>query len=476
MRYFLVCLLLIFSTVLVAQNILQINGINEAEFVYRTRADSLNTYFQDKFGFNLLYKDFRFGMKFISHLPKYSNQQNELIGELNPNQLNTEWKELYAGIEKEDFFLQVGTTEESFGKGILFRSYEDKEFDEDHRLNAALFRYDGNLKTKAFYGAINSLSNRSKYDLAFGLDAQYPVVKGLNLGASALGYRNLGVLNHYNFRDVFGGRLMYNSLDFSLHSEYGYSKEYHLIGGGFREGHAIFVDGEYQLSDLLLGAAFKHYLGFDYRLNDIPVANYHNETLSDSSPSGADEIGWQVRASYPLFDRLYLSADYAEAFDSKDTKNMNDLYLEAELELGAGSLIFGYSHIEKLHKGDSWQKEFYPSLAADTPLANFKLEFKTIEKKQGEEEIKRHYEPALQTDFGYGDLSVSLGLSSSWQGFDKVIGSRYSPNIELKYPVFKHTDLILFGGKEAGGKVCRNGVCRYVAPFEGFKAELISRF
>jgi hypothetical protein len=54
--------------------------------------------------------------------------------------------------------------------------------------------------------------------------------------------------------------------------------------------------------------------------------------------------------------------------------------------------------------------------------------------------------------------------------------SNYWPAIELKYPIFNHSDLILFGGKEAGGKVCRNGVCRYVAPFEGLKVELNTRF
>jgi hypothetical protein len=50
------------------------------------------------------------------------------------------------------------------------------------------------------------------------------------------------------------------------------------------------------------------------------------------------------------------------------------------------------------------------------------------------------------------------------------------PSVQLKYPLFPETDILLFVGKEAGGKVCRNGICRYVAPFSGLKFEINTRF
>ncbi|MCD8479340.1 MAG: hypothetical protein LRZ88_03300 [Candidatus Cloacimonetes bacterium] len=73
-------------------------------------------------------------------------------------------------------------------------------------------------------------------------------------------------------------------------------------------------------------------------------------------------------------------------------------------------------------------------------------------------------------------LGVSLGLSSHWDDFSSISQSRYMPNIEAKYPLFSHSEILIFAGKEAGGKVCRNGVCRFVAPFEGVKAEFTTRF
>ncbi|MCB5279262.1 MAG: DUF6029 family protein [Candidatus Cloacimonetes bacterium] len=178
MKWKLVIILVFMALSLMGRNTLQINGLNEAEFVYRTAADSLNAYFSNEFGFNLAYQDFSFGMKFISDLPKYSNEQTELMDEIAPERLSVEWDELYAGFKRDEFSLHVGTTEESFGNGIVFRSYKDIEFDEDHRLQSVLMGYDGKLKLKGIYGAIANEDNTSRYDLAYGADAEYRLSLG----------------------------------------------------------------------------------------------------------------------------------------------------------------------------------------------------------------------------------------------------------------------------------------------------------
>ncbi|MDD4224647.1 MAG: hypothetical protein PHD87_08700, partial [Candidatus Cloacimonetes bacterium] len=108
-------------------------------------------------------------------------------------------------------------------------------------------------------------------------------------------------------------------------------------------------------------------------------------------------------------------------------------------------------------------------------------EFKTVEKLvadtvQNEYVEVRHYEPRLQADLSLGKLSLSVGVQSWWNDLSSILSSNYWPGIELKYPVLADTDLVLFAGREAGGKVCRNGVCRYVAPFSGLRLELATRF
>jgi hypothetical protein len=476
MKWKLSILFALICVFLFGQNELQINGLNEAQFVYRTAEDSLSAYFSNSFGFHLGYRDFRFGMKFNSELPKYTNQESELLTDLDPNRLSVAWEELYAGYQKDAFNLHVGTTEETFGQGITFRSFEDIEFDEDHRLESFFVSYDDKLKLKAFYGAIESQSYAERYDLAYGADLQYPLWQGLRLGASALGYRELGAFSHYRFRDVFSSRALFSYGNLDSYAEYAIR----LPGSKAVSGSAIYANADYMLGDLILGGAYKRYQDFFYRLQDLPLANHHSETLSDAQASGLDEEGWQARAMYNLSPELYLSVDYAEAWDQDQAKRMNDLYLAVDMMRGMDQYQLSYSHTEKLDEDTgTWQKETYPAFAAGFQLSKFPMqlsgEFKTVE-KQKDDKTNSHYEPAIQTDISLGKLSLALGLQSWWADFSSIMDSRYMPNIEVKYPIFSHSDLLVFAGKEAGGKVCRNGVCRFVAPFEGVRAELSTRF
>jgi len=480
MKYTLLLLLLVSITLLSAQNVLFVNGSNEAKFIYRTVEDSLHTYFNDTFGFNLAYRNFGFGMKFIAELPKYSTEQTELLDELDSNRLELGWQELYASYEKDAWKIYTGITEESFGNGIVFRSYKDLEFDIDNRLESFLFSYNDAFKLKAIYGAIENPAINGKYDLAYGADVQSPNFQGISLGASAMAFRNLLTTNIYNQRTVFAGRFNYATEYIDLQAEAAVSKLYHQPGIDTKNGKAIYVNGSYYFGPVTLGGAYKQYDKFQYRLNDLPTANYHNETLSDASATGEDEIGWQVFGTVSFTDGLDFTADYAEAFNSDKIKKMNDAFFALEYSGNSFSLLTSYSHIEKVDESsNSWQQDLIPALQTNFTWlkipVQIQAEYKKVSKQRQEVESE-HFEPKLQTDFTFKKLSLSLCAQSNWEEISEIFDSRYWASAQIKFPLFEHSDIILFGGKEAGGKVCRNGVCRYVAPFEGLRVELNTRF
>ena len=480
MKYTLLLLLLVSITLLSAQNVLFVNGSNEAKFIYRTVEDSLHTYFNDTFGFNLAYRNFSFGMKFIAELPKYSTEQTELLDELDSNRLELGWQELYASYEKDAWKIYTGITEESFGNGIVFRSYKDLEFDIDNRLESFLFSYNDVFKLKAIYGAIENPAINGKYDLAYGTDLQSPNFQGLSLGASAMAFRNLLTTNIYNQRTIFAGRLNYATEYIDLQAETAVSKLYHQPGIDTKNGKAIYVNGSYYFGPVTLGGAYKQYDKFQYRLNDLPTANYHNETLSDASATGEDEIGWQVFGTVSFTDGLNFTADYAEAFNSEKIKKMNDAFFALEYSGNSFSLLTSYSHIEKVDESsNSWQQDLIPALQTNFTWlkipVQIQAEYKKVSKQRQEVESE-HFEPKLQTNFTLKKLSLSLCAQSNWEEISEIFDSRYWASAQIKFPLFEHSDIILFGGKEAGGKVCRNGVCRYVAPFEGLRVELNTRF
>jgi len=480
MKYTLLLLLLVSITLLSAQNVLFVNGSNESQFIYRTVEDSLHTYFNDTFGFNLACRNFGLGMKFIAELPKYSTEQTELLDELDSNRLELGWQELYASYEKDAWKIYTGITEESFGNGIVFRSYKDLEFDIDNRLESFLFSYNDVFKLKAIYGAIENPAINGKYDLAYGTDLQSPNFQGLSLGASAMAFRNLLTTNIYNQRTIFAGRLNYATEYIDLQAETAVSKLYHQPGIDTKNGKAIYVNGSYYFGPVTLGGAYKQYDKFQYRLNDLPTANYHNETLSDASATGEDEIGWQVFGTVSFTDGLDFTADYAEAFNSEKIKKMNDAFFALEYSGNSFSLLTSYSHIEKVDESsNSWQQDLIPALQTNFTWlkipVQIQAEYKKVSKQRQEAESE-HYEPKLQTDFTFKKLSLSLCAQSNWEEISEIFDSRYWASAQIKFPLFEHSDIILFGGKEAGGKVCRNGICRYVAPFEGLRVELNTRF
>ncbi len=47
---------------------------------------------------------------------------------------------------------------------------------------------------------------------------------------------------------------------------------------------------------------------------------------------------------------------------------------------------------------------------------------------------------------------------------------------EISAEIFDDSLVRLFVGKEKGGKVCRNGVCKYRSQFDGVRLELSTSF
>ncbi len=464
-----------------AQNTLQVNGLNEAKFIYRTVPDSLNAYFRDSFSFNMGYRNFSFGMKFIAELPKYSTSQSDLLDELSPERLSLGWKELYVSYAKDAYLVHAGTIEETFGNGTVFRSFQDIEFDRDNRVTGFKFGYDDVLRVKALYAGITSPGTTDKLDIVYGMDAEYPVLGELTLGASAVAMRNLTAFNTYSQNDVFGGRLKFQSGVFDLSAEYSQRELYHRgMGLAPVSGTAMYANTALMFEPVQVGAVYKSYDKFQYLLQDLPLANYHNETLADSQSSGTDEEGFQGWANFSFINNIGIYVDYAEAWSSAQDMKMNDAYGAVEWEKGSLLATVSYSHVEKVNDALSqWQKEVYPGFHLSFPAGKTNMvlagELKMVTKQSFAVETS-HFEPKLQADISMGKLGLSVAGGSWMEELSAVMESRYWANMEVKYPILDGTELVLFGGKEPGGKVCRNGVCRYVAPFSGLRLELSTRF
>lgn len=479
--------LLIALTLLVCTGLaadVAINGVNVAEYIHKVAEDSLSNYFEDQFSFNLMYRDFTFGMKFKAEYPKYD--QYSPADDLQPAKVQHEWTERYIQYRPDRMLFKAGTLSLTYGSGMFLRAYYDDETDEDTRLEGFQGRLDMDWwKMEAIYGVLPNQDDKNKNDVASGIDAELLPLDNLRMGMTFVSFQNWRGLS-YNQQDVYGGRLAFDlelgdMTAFDFTGEYGHSHEYKQAT--VRNGDAFYGTATLFWEVLTFTGGYKNYKDFDYinKLNDPPTMNYSEEPLSESMTPGTDEEGFMGEIRWENMDMTREAAvNYSEAWDSDDMIRFTDLYSMFKTEIGSGSLKLEYQHLEHYNENiEYWTKELKPAAtveftAADIPIL-IKGEYELKEKKTGDH-LAYHYEPLLQMDFSFPLFSFSILGEHEFTTMDDLTeGSPYI-GAQITADVFGHTKVSLFGGKQKGGKVCRNGVCRYEAAFDGIKLEVTTRF
>ena len=474
-----VVLLLIFVSILMAQNDLMINGSNNLNYIYRSRSDSLNSYFDDEFGFNLVFGKFSYGMEFISQMPRYSNYTDNQY--LTSGDVYYKWAERYIAFETSNFYALGGTFEKSFGSGIILSTTYDKDFEIDTRLTGSLLEltaYDTNLK--ATYGVLQNESNKNENDLVLGMDLEKNI-KCITFAATAISYRKKHN-NKFFMYNIAGGRLNISTDIFEMSLEGDKLKEVasrrEMTSVPAKDGRAIFGTANLYFDKFSFMVGYKNFDDFNIYINDPPRLNHSDEPLSENQKAGEDEQGFQGEISFIPTDKDNMVLNYSEAWNKDKTIKLSDTYAKYEHTFDENILGFEFAKTERYEEVISeWTNEMTPTISYDTSFNNFgvhiKSEYKIKKKVHNDDEITE-YEPLLQTDFSYNDISFSVITVYPFE--KKSTGNKFWIGTELKTPIFSHTNLTFFAGKEKGRKVCRNGVCKYQSTFEGIKLNLTTNF
>lgn len=463
-----------------------VSGVNEAKLTYRSTQDSLKNYFSDKFSFQLDLNSFTFGMKFISKLPEYSRYQN--IDELTPKDIDYKWDERYVSYSDENYTVLAGTFEETFGLGILLRAYNNTDLDRDTRLDGLQTRYtNGRLQLKGVYGSVKSPVadiQVSEKDIISGADAEYSVFDWLKMGSSIVQYqqrRSIDNYNSYTHKQMIGGRATMNLSMLDFNTEYvGLQNMHNESITADKNGYAFYSNVNYYPGKFTFTSGYSRYLRYDFNISDLPTLNHYDELISSSADIEREE-GLMGQVTYVPEMGNEMTVHYSEYWNESYTVRSSNLYTEYKKEFSSFNLKAEFEHYEKLEKTtfDSWEKEETPTLcldfiAGDHPVA-IKTEFQYKEKKHANVS-EYHYEPLLQVDLGFKNWSFSVLSEYAFKNSDDFGKNSAWVGGELKTNISKSTEMKLFGGREKGGKVCRNGVCRYQSPFDGVRLELTTRF
>ncbi len=453
----------------------RVTGLNEATYVYKNAVDSLKNYFSDEFSFRMSYKSFTFGMKFIANLPRYD--EYAAMQELTSQSISYTWDERFLEYKVDDFFARAGNFEQVFGSGIALRVYRDRDFDIDTRLNGFSAEiFPKSFQMKALYGALPNEDNESKNDVVAGIDMQKDIFDPVKIGASFVNVREWQAGDNYLDRKIFGARSDVNASQFDIRAEYCYLDQSEGIS---KIGHAFYGNLNTYFDIISFSVAYNNYLNFDSRLNDLPILNHSNEPMYDS-PIGKDQQGMMGKVMFMPDDFNEFVVNYAEEWNDAWTIRQSDLWVEAIQYFDTSTLIASFSHLERKDEEiNHWEKEVTPTLMYDFMIGeiplSIKAEFQYYDKHYQQEKT-HHWEPLLQIDTNILNIDCSVIAEYSYEKIKDIGKNPLWLGAEISKEIFENTTMRLFVGKEKGGKVCRNGICKYRNQFEGLRLELITTF
>ncbi|NQV19731.1 MAG: hypothetical protein HQ534_14475 [Armatimonadetes bacterium] len=472
---------------LLAKSEISFSGVNEMEYIYRDRRIEFRNYFSNKYQFQMQYKNFRAGLKYDIFFPKHDrfldidNVVNEDdIDDILKNSEKNEYyfDEYFLQFETDEIYAKLGTYDAVIGSGMVLHAYYDEDFAEDSRLTGlygqAIF---DKWQMQTFYGLMKSDNFEDENDNVVAADFDFDLLTSLKVGANFTMHQELTDPNHdqYNQKNIFSERIDYETDFFEIYVEYASSQDDNDL-----KGSALFSNITTYLDKFTLIGEYKNYENFDSKISDLPTANYSDEPLDDSWQPGFDEQGFMGEIRFlPDYKNEFI-INYAEGWSSDYKVRQADFFSEFQHRFENLIFTINYHHLEQMNENiKNWKKELTPAVNFDFALGKFpiiiKTEYQYIEKEQGTA-TKSHYEPRIQTDVSYDKYSFSLtvenqiGQSAEGEDNEFWIGGEFAVNI------FNNTDLRIFGGKEKGGKICRNGVCRYQSEFEGIRVEITTSF
>ncbi len=498
MKYLILILLVVASVTIFAEESFSVSGVNEIEYRYReAEGDSLKHYFKDDFSFRLNYKNFTFGMAFIGGYPEYSSYEGEMVDQLEDEDIYYKWDERWIAYETEEMMVHAGTMDGSYGSGMTFRSWEDDDLDHDTRLEGAKAKYSKKFLTvQGMYAAYPiDRDGEEKNDIVSGADLEIKPIKQLRLGMTLLGLRQGHTVidpntnaetDKYSKLTTVGGRVNFNMDFIDFYAEYAKMKETELLVDD-RDGNGLYSTVTVYVPMFTITGGYKKYEDFNYRtdsvepLQDIPTMNHADEPLTDSGlKPGEDEEGIMGEVRFVPDYASEVVVNYAEAWSSDDDYKQANLFLQGKHEFESYTITADYEHLEYLNDvNETWEKEVTPALSFDFYIAEMPVmirgEYEMISKKDGQIE-KEHNEPLLQMDMAIGDWNLSLMAETEYEEVGDIDKAPWWVGGEVSAPITDDTRFTLFAGKQKGGKVCRNGICRQQSAFEGVLLEMTTTF
>lgn len=414
--------------------------------------------------------------------------------------------------------LVVGNYYALFGRGLVLKSYEERNIRVDNNLLGAKLqaRYAGITLTALTGMAANADNVRN--EILHAADLEYKVFNQLKLGASyaanqpedeniartmLTSFRIMPSIWNFDFYGEYGfkqNRDVRNSLlnpDTSFVVYYPYSEK------DWKTGQAAYGSINFYYDAFALTGEYKYYDNFTFSSADgtiiyntpPAVRKEYTYILLNRHPSAlnqADEQGYQIQLDYNMTDETYFSADYGE------TKTLSPKsYYKRILHINSPSRVQLREVYAQAHHdwNDSWttiaafgyNEERDTDTRNVTPILENLFYFNeintikfTLEHQQTTVNLtgEQFYDDAVTLEY-LRSPDFNVAVVAEMQTREPEAGKKlrkFWSFIQFGYKIGDHTDLSLLLGTRQAGNICIGGVCRYEPEFSGVEFKMFTRF
>jgi hypothetical protein len=418
------------------------------------------------------------GLRFEAFQPSKSGQRKEEIAFL------------YFAVERDDIELRGGDFYALFGRGLVLRSYEDRDLRVDNKLTGVKLQgYHRGLEAVLLAGR-PPRKDRARADEVRGLDLNLQPARGLTLGWSYVSLEAPGIVGKGT--EITSARAEAYRGALSLYGE--------LARRTSSTGYGLYLSSSLSLPGFAITTELKDYDrialstsdGLDY--NTPPaLTREHTYSLLRRHPhtlDAEDEVGAQVEASFSPLELTSVLINYSytaehqkgsaqqprspAVFGEWSGPLFREAYVEITQELG-----------EKISLTGAGGKSLAPGVINVTgvldmslyldPLNSLRLELQG----QHTEEYGEYDDHMLTAEFTRAPyLSMSLvGERTDKSEVQKIPGeANHWLFAQLDLHLTDNHDVTLFMGSRQGGFICTGGRCRWEPEFEGVELKVLSNF
>ena len=505
------CFLLLFvlSYSIIAQN-LSLNKIelpkglslsNQLEFAYDTEREL--QIMENWLNLDYRYGIFSAGFRFDAYQP---NDPDPSInrGKLRYADIAYKYIQADIGNSKAGMKITVGNYYTLFGRGMILKSYEDRNIRIDNNLSGV--KVVGNyadFKLKLLTGmAENAKAERT--EILSAADLEYSGIKNLKFGTS---FATNNPDNNSANTSLASIRIMPRIWNFDFYGEYGVKLNDDIKSNAFndqewRVGEAYYGGVNFFYDGFSLSGEYKYYDNFGFETSDGTILyNTPPATRKDYSyillnrhPSPLNqqnEKGFQVEANYYFSYETYLTANYGltQTLDKTSFYQRSfNLNLPVQTQFEEVYFQLGHTWSSSLESiaAFGYSEELSSNTKNITPILETRYypnEFNTIrlilEHQQTEDKFtsEKYFDDVVTLEY-LRSPNLSITLVTEMKTTEPSPGKtvrKFWNFVQFGYKIGNHTDLSLLIGSRQAGNICISGVCRYEPEFKGVELKMLTR-